>query len=411
MDRPAIFDETLVLTFGETIVGACRDAGVRPVYDASSPMSVIDHKGELTPQISYYDKFTILIPEGHEELRDAVAIKVGDERCRWAYLPEDIRDTTALRNAFESARPMWTDEVATIDDIPDPGEVKTYETGFQKLDQHGLRLALPAFMPVIGPYGSGKSVFLRQLLVNLWKLHGWKFLLTSFEEKVKPRYQRDLRRHVICAGAKYDLETGEEHWWRAADKGRNESTRVEWSPTAEARADAEIRQMAVFLRRKRNTTLDMDRLLDRIEFAVRVYGLKVVVIDPVNEIDHQVGKGESKTDYMGRFIMRLKQLADDYGLLVICCAHPPKDGVEKRMSKKGVLTLNDGADTAHWGNKADIGLCLWRDLDGPTLLHIDKVKDHESMGKPTLAEMELDLALNKFTVTRVGYDILKDAAQ
>ena len=64
---------------------------------------------------------------------------------------------------------------------------------------------------------------------------------------------------------------------------------------------------AVFLRRKRNTVLDLERLLDRIEFAVRVYGVKVVAIDPVNEIDHQVPKGESKTDYMGRFIMRLKR--------------------------------------------------------------------------------------------------------
>lgn len=405
MNMHPIIDEPLVLTFGRGLVDACHAAGIRHVRDASEPLSILDHRGDLQPQLTYFDKFTILVPEGHESLRDTVAINVGDDRCRWAYVPEDFTDATSMRNAVHSARAMWTDEIATIDDIPEPGEFKTYATGFPKLDKHGLRIALPAFMPVIGPYGSGKSVFLRQLLVNLWRLHGWKFLLTSFEEKVKPRYHRDFRRHLVCS--EIPDHDGVVHEW-----SRNAQTdEVDWSPETSALADAELRQMAVFLRRKRNTTLDMDRLLDRIEFAVRVYGLKVVVIDPVNEIDHQVGKGESKTDYMGRFIMRLKQLADDYGLLVICCAHPPKDGVEKRMSKKGVLTLNDGADTAHWGNKADIGMCLWRDLDGPTLLHLDKVKDHETMGKPTLAEMTLDLALNKFTVTRVGYDILKEAAQ
>jgi len=122
----------------------------------------------------------------------------------------------------------------------------------------------------------------------------------------------------------------------------------------------------VFLRRKRNTILDLARLRDRLEFAVRVHGVKVIAIDPVNEIDHVIPKGESKTDYMGRFIMELKALADDYGLLVICCAHPPNDGVEKRTQRSGILTLNDGADTAHWGNKADIGFCLWRNIDGPT---------------------------------------------
>jgi hypothetical protein len=93
---------------------------------------------------------------------------------------------------------------------------------------------------------------------------------------------------------------------------------------------------------------------------------------------------------------------------MICCVHPPKDGVEKRLSKLGLLTLNDGADSAHWGNKADIGWCLWRsELTGPTLLHIDKLKDHDVMGEPTLAVLHLNKALGCFEVTRIGYDILR----
>ena len=93
---------------------------------------------------------------------------------------------------------MWSDEICTIDDIPEPGVDKLYETGLGALDAHGFRLVRPAFMPVIGPYGSGKSVLLRQLAVNFWNLHGWRTLITSFEEKVKPRFQRDLRRHHIA---------------------------------------------------------------------------------------------------------------------------------------------------------------------------------------------------------------------
>lgn len=379
MNQHAIFDESLVLTFGERLVDACRQAGIRHVRDASEPLAILDHRGRIQPQLSYFGKFTILVPEGHEDLRDTIAVNLGDDRCKWAYVPEDV---AAIGDAIRAARPMWTDEIARLDDIPEPGPIQTYETGFYALDQHGLRITLPAFMPVIGPYGSGKSVWLRQLLVNLWRKHGWKFLLTSFEEKIKPRFHRDLRRNLIGKPVEH------------------------WTDEDIARADIEIQKCAVFLRRKRGTVLDMNRLLNRIDFAVRVYGVKVVAIDPVNEIEHQVPRGESKTDYMGRFIMALKQLADDHNLLMICAAHPPKDGVEKRLAKNGLLTLNDGADTAHWGNKADLGICVWRNIDGPTMLHIDKVKDHESMGKPTLAEMTLNRELNQFIVDRVGYELL-----
>src|SRR5262249_28940873 len=163
---------------------------------------------------------------------------------------------------------------------------QAYKSGLAGLDKHGLRITLPAFMPIIGPYGSGKSVLLRQLLVNLWRLHKWRFLLTSFEEKVKPRYQHAFRRHLIGKPRECMQEIEKVH------------------------ADAELRQAAKFFLRKRNTILNMERLVDRIEYAVRVYGLKVIAIDPVNEIDHQVLKNESKTDYIGRFIMRLKALAD-----------------------------------------------------------------------------------------------------
>ena len=119
-----------------------------------------------------------LIPEMFEHIRDAVAIRLGDEFCRWAYLPDKAEDVAAR---VDGARPTWTDEIATMQDIPDAGDAKTYTSGFASLDQHGLRIVLPAFMPIIGPYASGESVLLRQLLFNLWRLHKWKFLLTSCE--------------------------------------------------------------------------------------------------------------------------------------------------------------------------------------------------------------------------------------
>lgn len=375
----------LVLVIGEESARIVMDSGWPSVRDVAHQTQLVDSQGHVYPYVDCWEGFTILIPEGMEETRDAIAMILGDTRCRWNWFPSEANSDT-IATAIGTARLMWTDEICVMSDVPDQGPVETYKTGFGALDDHGWRIVTPAFMPVIGPYGSGKSVFLRQLLVNLWRMHGWKFLLTSFEEKIKPRYQRDFRRNLI---------NKQEQYWTDKDK---------------AEADLELDRCSCFLRRKRGADLTQDRLIDRIAFAVKVHGVRVVCIDPVNEIDHQVPRGESKTDYMGRFIMALKALADDYNLLMIVCAHPPKDGVEKRLAKNGLLTLNDGADTAHWGNKADIGVCLWRNLAGPTILHLDKLKDHESMGKPTLAELHLDERLNQFHVGRVGYDIMGDNA-
>jgi hypothetical protein len=55
-----------------------------------------------------------------------------------------------------------------------------------------------------------------------------------------------------------------------------------------------------------------------------------------------------------------------------------------------------------------MGWCVWRDITGPTMLHVDKVKDHETMGKPTICELHLDPDMNQFRVGRIGYDVLAD---
>ena len=141
---------------------------------------------------------------------------------------------------------------------------------------------------------------------------------------MKPRFQRDLRRHFMGG----ELEDAD-----ARDQRAPTSRSTKASSFCAANA----------------TRCSTSSALDRIEYAVRVYGVDVVAIDPVNEIDHQVPKGESKTDYMGRFIMELKQLADDYNLLMICCAHPPKDGVEKRTVEE------PAADAQRWRRHRPLG--------------------------------------------------------
>jgi len=393
--------EAVIITEGEFDAIALIQAGYRRVVSvpngAQTTQSGFAYLGRdaLHPDLEKFGRY-ILATDGDgkgRECRDALAVRLGDERCRSVLYPEGSKDANdvlrnhgvdALRALIDSAKPMWTDEVCRLSDVPEPPtDEPRYRLGINGLDHHGLRITLPCFWPLVGPYGSGKSVLLRQLLVNFYKLHGWRCLLTAFEERVKPRFQRDLRRHFI---------------------DRPNLPDAPYTADEIAMADEKIDDGFVFLRRARGKDLDANRLLDRIEYAVKVYGIKCVAIDPINEVRLTPERGQSKTDYMGEIIMRLKDLAEDYGLCVIVCAHTAKEATEKKLRGGAILTLNDGEDTRHWGGKADIGWAVWRNLNGPTMLHVDKVKDHETMGKPTLCELELDKGLAQFSVVRLGYD-------
>lgn len=392
------------LTICKTIedLRAIKAAGFRNVQIIDD-VERMYFENEIDPVFARYDEITLAYSVADAELRDAVAMRLDDARCCWVQWTDDLPGPTEALATMGPERlaqwiasekkPMWLDEVCRLSDIPEEPAQTGYETGFEMLDAHGFRLVRPAFMPVIGPYGSGKSVLLRQLAFNLYRLHGWRTLITAFEEKVRPRYERDLRRLFIGETQKHFVPTS-----RPEDR---------FTPEQIAMADAEIDKSFRFLRRRRGDTMSVDKMLDRISFAVRTYGVEVVIIDPVNEIDHLVGRGQSKTDYMAEFIMALKQLADDYKLLMIVAAHPPKDGTARR--NKALYTLNDGADTAHYGNKADIGWCVWRPgMEGATYLNIDKCKDTEVMGIPTLAKLDFNPSRGNFTVTRTGYDVLAE---
>lgn len=372
----------MVVCQSEQDVQPTREAGFRSVRAITDPQTVfIAGTDKLISELELFDKFILLSRD--DVWLEQVAIRLGDLKCRWVPMNQVRRDDPShLYAAITDAKPMWTDELCVMSDIPESTSVRTFDTGFKMLDEHGLRLPKSGLMTVIGPYGSGKSVWLRQLACNFYKLHHWRTCLTAFEEKVRPRYERDLG-------------------WYLAEKHYSAMDRLE--PETLKRIDDAF----VFLRRKRNTVLDLNRLLDRLEYAIAVYGCDCVIIDPVNEIDHIVPKGMNKSDYMADFLMSLKRLADDYSVLMIVAAHPPKDTTGTR--KKTIYTLNDGADTAHYGNKSDIGICIWRpDSDAPTYMNFDKSKDHDEFGRPTFAKMVLAPSNIGFQVVDVGETVLAE---
>ena len=397
-------DRQLILVEGEYDGLACIQAGFRDVVsvpngapageneEGKARYAYLYRDGNLLPHLDKFSSF-ILTVDGDEKgrfLRDALAVRLGEHRCFWVEWPDGIKDANdmlrehrgqALADLLSNPKRMWIDEVATLDDIPDPPKETSYHIGFPELQQH-LRFPKNGFVSVLGPYESGKSTFIRQIMWNMSMNHGWKSAITCFEESAKWRTVNALRKTAM--GKSVHL---------ASD--RELASATDW-----------VRKNIVFIRKQKRTLMTAKRLLDRIEYAVKVYGLSMVIIDPLNEVDHHIPNGMSKTDYLGNFIMEFKDLADSYGIVIVCCVHPPVEAMRRNNAKREKLyTLADAADSGHFGNKSDIGLCLWRN-DDVTLMNIDKIKHTELCGKPTGVEFHFHEYADRYSVKRTGWEVL-----
>jgi twinkle protein len=107
----------------------------------------------------------------------------------------------------------------------------------------------------------------------------------------------------------------------------------------------------------------LDALFERFDYLVRKYGVRIVVIDPLNQVEHLFNVGETIDMYMSRFMSKLKQFAVSRGVAVILIAHqnPPKTRATngKDYPEPDIYTIKNGGAI---GDKSDNVIVIWRPL-------------------------------------------------
>jgi twinkle protein len=162
------------------------------------------------------------------------------------------------------------------------------------------------------------------------KRHKWPVAIFSGEKDVKPFLAHELM-GAFLGKARSD--------WTAEDKKRAEAfvqryyQFIDYDDTG----DAEI---------------DVKFLLDACAAAVFRDGVKMLIVDPWNELEHNRPMNLSLTEYIGKMIKALKRFAKQFHVCVIVVAHPTKLGADV------VPGLYNISDSAHWANKADLGLVV-----------------------------------------------------
>jgi len=212
---------------------------------------------------------------------------------------------------------------------------------------------------VTGIPSHGKSEWLDAALINLAKNEGWNFAIFSPENF-------PLEQHVAKLMEKYmELPFRE---------GFNKRITLEQLETAQAWLDDHFS----FIMPK-DDSLTVDSILELARVLVYRKGIQGLVLDPWNEIDHSRPLGLNETEYISLSLTKIRRFARIHQCHVWVVAHPTK--LQKEMQGGGypVPSPYDISGSAHWRNKADNCIAIWRDLNPEkqsfeTEIHIQKIR-------------------------------------
>ncbi len=397
LEDPSLHDGThaLVITEGEIDALSVISVGypfVVSVPDGAPPAR--DAQGQLinVPENTYDidpdddDKYAYILNDWEllSRIKTIIIATDGDEpgarlskelvrrldrvRCKFVSYPEGAKDFNevlgksgpkAVMDAIVTAKPFPVSGVYSYNDLPDEAPLLPVTTGWRSMDETLMPYA-PAFMVVTGFPGHGKSTWTVQLVSQLALYHGWNVGIASFEMRIKPY----VTNQIVNAFIRKRLDAA--------------------TPDANLAPEVFIQRRFCFIAPDPEEDIDhdLDWLLERMATAVIRHGMKVCIIDPWNEIDHKRDRDESLTEYTGRSIRKLKVFAKRYDVLVIVVAHPDKSA---RHRDSDAIGLSDISDSAHWANKADIGVTIARIGDDPnstsTGVYIKKIRYQPEAGK------------------------------
>lgn len=404
-------DTTIIITEGEFDVLACATAGIQGVVsvpDGAPPANSkpSEKKFEyLTNCQEVFERMTkiILAVDGDapgKMLEQELARRFGVERCWRVQWPDGCKDANdvlmqygeqALRDVFQYAKPWPIDHLVRLHEVLENilqlyrnGQPRGESTGWRSLDN--LYTVAPGELTVVtGVPSHGKSEFMDALIQNVCLMHEWKVAFCSPENI-------PVEKHIIKHIEKY------------ANGAFFQVTHVPRLTEAEV-TDALLSLDEYVMLIAPEESLTIEALLKKAKALVFQFGIRGLVIDPWNEFDHRRAPGISETEHVSASLGLLRRFARLYGVHVWVVAHPAKmhlgdDGLYP------VPRLYDISGSAHWYNRADNGISIWRDTrdaerQNYTFVSIQKVRD-KFHGKKGITALKWHRATGRFTDEQPG---------
>ncbi len=400
---------------GEALVWVEGEIDKLSVEEAGFPSCVSVPDGAPAPDSkSYASKFDFLdAPQLEQVKRHIIAVdndapgarlsdelvrRLGRESCLVVTWPDGCKDANdvlvqygrdVLAQCIREAQPLPVEGAYGVVDFADEvrqhylyGREKTLSTGWDHVDQHYT--VLPGeWTLVTGVPGHGKSEWLDALTINLARLHGWRFAVFSAENM-------PVSEHIEKLAEKYI--------GKPFDNGPNERMNS-------SEVDMALSWLADHYTILLPESPTPESLLSRCKQLVTQRGITGIVLDPWNEIEHHFDDKTTETKYISETLSTFRKFARSHGVHLWIVAHPRMLMPRKDSDKEPIPTPYQIAGSAHWNNKADNIITVWRDRGADTQdveIHVQKVRK-KRVGKVGIATLRYDRVSGRYFDSTTSY--------
>lgn len=145
----------------------------------------------------------------------------------------------------------------------------------------------------------------------------------------------------------------------------------------------------------------LDNILSRFKYIIRRFGVNCCTIDPYNNIDHLMEKGEREDLYISRFMTKLKKFSIDNDVCFGLVAHQvtPMFQGKENYPQPDIYKIKGGGT---FSDKADNVMSVWRpyrktDYSDPTVkIILGKIKKQRLVGIPGEVEFQYQKTENRY---------------
>jgi len=389
--------EQVIIVEGEMDLLACETAGLKRILSVPN--------GSQTGEMAFLQSAETIFAGCHSvilavdgdgpglALELELARRIGKEKCYRTRWPEGCKDANdvlqqhgdqAIWECITNAEAFPIDGVREAKDVVQDmitayriGIQRGLSTGWRNLDN--LYTIKPGQLTIVtGVPGSGKSEWVDSLVLNLARHHGWPIAVYSPENyPLAKHYEKFCEKYI--------------------GKPFNDGPSPRMSESEMVHFMTDWAQQYLFAISPDDPTLV--EVLEKARGLVFRHGVKGLIIDPWNELDHSRPRELTETEWVSRSLTMIRTFCRENDVHAWLVAHPRI--MRKENGKTPVPTPYDISGSAHFFNKADNSITVQRNKDDDTAdveIHVQKIRFRE-IGRLGRALLRYDVVTGRYMDT------------